>query len=105
MVVTGRLSFQICRQTLREQKGARYTSKFDGTTFNALRNDGKDMRLSVFHSGRFNVPGVKYIKEAKMALVQNYRAIHMSRDTAISKVDLFRPGRNTTRKRRRVRDW
>jgi hypothetical protein len=106
LVASGRLDTSLCREKLRQQKGARFTSKFDGTTFNAVRKKGKNMRLSVFQSGRFNVPGLRSVEEAKSALVQSYsQIIDSRRSEKFVSQSIYRVGRNTTRKRRRIRDW
>jgi len=106
LVASGRLSISLCRNKLRQQKGAQFTSKFDGTMFNAVRKKGKNMRLSVFQSGRFNVPGLRSVEEAKSALVQAYNEINNSRrEENFVGQPVYRVGRNTTRIRRRIRDW
>jgi TATA-box binding protein (TBP) (component of TFIID and TFIIIB) len=104
MVVSGRLSFKICREKLRQQPGAKFTTKFDGTMFDALREEGKKIRVSVFQSGRFNVPGLTRIDEAKLAFIQSYRVMKNSEiDQTVQ--GSSRSCRNTTRKRRRIREW
>mgnify|MGYP005989906573 CR=1 FL=1 len=104
MVVSGRLSFKICREKLRQQPGASFTAKFDGTMFDALRETGKNIRVSVFQSGRFNIPGLMHVKEAKLAFMQTFRAIKNSEISA-DLAQRTRLSRNTTRKRRRIREW
>ena len=104
MVASGRLSFKICREKLRKQKGASFTKKFDGTLFNACRENGKNIRVSVFQSGRFNVPGLRSVDEAKLAFMQTYTAIKNS-ESNMDNIPATRSSRNTTRKRRRIRDW
>lgn len=104
MVVSGRLSFKICREKLRQQPGATFTTKFDGTMFDALREKGKNIRVSVFQSGRFNIPGLMHVEEAKLAFIQTFRAIKNSEISA-DNIPRSRSSRNTTRKRRRIREW
>lgn len=105
LVASGRLRFRLDQKKLRQHKNARFTTKFDGTTFNAFRENGKELRVSFFQSGRFNIPGLRTIKEGKMALQQLYPLIALSQDIEATKDNIYRPGRNTTRKRRRIRDW
>ena len=105
LVASGRIAFPLSRERLRLLPGARFTPKFDGTTFDAIREKGKNMRLSLFRSGRFNVPGVKNLDEAKMALIQNLGLISMCREDNVSGPQSARIPRNTTRKRRRIREW
>jgi len=105
LVASGRVAFKLSRSALRNHHGARFTPKFDGTTFNAIRQNGKHIRLSLFRSGRFNVPGVRSLDEAKLALVQNLGIIASCEESQPGIVAVSRMPRNTTRKRRRVRDW
>lgn len=106
LVVAGRLNFRIDREKLRTIPEAHYSVKFDGTSFNAIRVNGKDMRVSVFPSGRFNIPGLQCVEEAKLALLQTYKFMsNCKATTSIRAIPQGRNGRNTTRKRRRVRDW
>jgi TATA-box binding protein (TBP) (component of TFIID and TFIIIB) len=104
LVASGRIAFPLSRSKLRTMPNARFTPKFDGTTFDARRETGKNMRLSLFRSGRFNVPGVKNLEEAKRALVQNLGIITMCREIGSTVATQLNP-RNTTRKRRRIREW
>lgn len=101
LVASGRIAFQLCRDQMRSHTNARFTHKFDGTTFNASRVSGKPLRLSMFQSGRFNVPGVRKLEDAKLALVQNLGLFSNCRQNAIN----LRNSRITTRKRRRTRNW
>jgi len=105
LVASGRVSFPINKKRLRQQKKARFTDKFDGTTFNARRENAKDLRLSMFQSGRFNVPGLKNLGEARLALMQNIGILQQCREDDTPRVPATPHGRNTTRKRRRIRDW
>ena len=105
LVASGRLKFSLDQKKLRQHKNARFTTKFDGTTFNAVRDKAKELRVSFFQSGRFNIPGLRTVKEGKMALQQLYPLIKLAQVEDEAGETVYRPGRNTTRKRRRIRDW
>jgi TATA-box binding protein (TBP) (component of TFIID and TFIIIB) len=103
VVASGRINFQLCREKLRQQPGAYFSKKFDGTIFNTKRENGKDIRVSIFQSGRFNMPGLYSMEEAKTAFLQVYAIINHCRMD--HKTVPARLNRNTSRKRRKVREW
>jgi TATA-box binding protein (TBP) (component of TFIID and TFIIIB) len=104
LVASGRFSFQVCRSKLRSQNGARYSKLFDSTIFNARRESGKDIRVSVFKTGRFNIPGLRHFEEAKLAFLQAYTSISNCENLE-PMISNSRMNRNTTRKRRKIREW
>lgn len=104
LVASGRITFPVNKIKLREQKVARFTNSFDGTSFNARRSDNaKDLRLSMFQSGRFNVPGLTNLNEARIALMQTVGVLQRCKEENATSVPSTPHGRNTTRKRRKIR--
>jgi len=99
-VSSGVMRYGLNTEKLRLEKTARFTQSFVGTTFSGTRKtDAKPLRLSLFKSGRFCVPGLKSLREAEMVVHQNLRILEDCRNAdATQEVQK----RCTTRKRRRT---